>query len=112
MPTLTASQPWSVLSPVMRLTTGATGLLWTRTVPSGHLCPPDFFDDAGWDAALCPPLVDGSDPAARAADGPASAIALATASANTPRRILIGSRSEEHTSELQSRGQLVCRLLL
>src|SRR5690625_3052191 len=27
-------------------------------------------------------------------------------------RILAGARSEEHTSELQSRGQLVCRLLL
>src|SRR5439155_8501863 len=26
--------------------------------------------------------------------------------------VLIGSRSEEHTSELQSRGHLVCRLLL
>src|SRR5437660_6549075 len=25
---------------------------------------------------------------------------------------LLGSRSEEHTSELQSRGHLVCRLLL
>src|SRR5439155_8541025 len=27
-------------------------------------------------------------------------------------RAVSGSRSEEHTSELQSRGQLVCRLLL
>src|SRR5690625_5711658 len=27
-------------------------------------------------------------------------------------RKLLGSRSEEHTSELQSRGHLVCRLLL
>src|SRR5690625_1419488 len=26
--------------------------------------------------------------------------------------LLLGSRSEEHTSELQSRGHLVCRLLL
>src|SRR5437660_12216957 len=26
--------------------------------------------------------------------------------------VLIGARSEEHTSELQSRGHLVCRLLL
>src|SRR5690625_2384366 len=26
--------------------------------------------------------------------------------------IILGSRSEEHTSELQSRGHLVCRLLL
>src|SRR5439155_24568515 len=29
-----------------------------------------------------------------------------------PDGILIGNRSEEHTSELQSRGHLVCRLLL
>src|SRR5437870_9398005 len=29
-----------------------------------------------------------------------------------PVRILAGPRSEEHTSELQSRGHLVCRLLL
>src|SRR5207253_7462809 len=30
-----------------------------------------------------------------------------------PRKVeLAGSRSEEHTSELQSRGHLVCRLLL
>src|SRR5690625_6866949 len=27
-------------------------------------------------------------------------------------RIMVGVRSEEHTSELQSRGHLVCRLLL
>src|SRR5207249_9090373 len=29
-----------------------------------------------------------------------------------PTRLLVGSRSEEHTSELQSRFDLVCRLLL
>src|SRR5690625_4722317 len=28
------------------------------------------------------------------------------------KRVLVGLRSEEHTSELQSRGHLVCRLLL
>src|SRR5690625_5833602 len=31
---------------------------------------------------------------------------------SAPMLILLGARSEEHTSELQSRGQLVCRLLL
>src|SRR5690625_6801179 len=30
----------------------------------------------------------------------------------TIEKAIIGSRSEEHTSELQSRGHLVCRLLL
>src|SRR5690625_5413842 len=31
---------------------------------------------------------------------------------STPRPTMTRSRSEEHTSELQSRGHLVCRLLL
>src|SRR5690625_6737446 len=31
---------------------------------------------------------------------------------DTPTAIVTGGRSEEHTSELQSRGHLVCRLLL
>src|SRR5207253_10531794 len=31
---------------------------------------------------------------------------------NGSRRIFVRGRSEEHTSELQSRGHLVCRLLL
>src|SRR5207253_11446177 len=37
---------------------------------------------------------------------------LATAAANNPPEAVKNSRSEEHTSELQSRGHLVCRLLL
>src|SRR5438105_6164664 len=45
--------------------------------------------------------------AARAAIGTAL-VALHT----TDRRVRIGRRSEEHTSELQSRVDLVCRLLL
>src|SRR2546430_4842860 len=32
--------------------------------------------------------------------------------ATTPTRCLLGIRSEEHTSELQSQSNLVCRLLL
>src|SRR5690625_5761828 len=36
----------------------------------------------------------------------------ATASATGSRALAPGERSEEHTSELQSRGHLVCRLLL
>src|SRR2546430_12717785 len=31
---------------------------------------------------------------------------------NSPDRITVASRSEEHTSELQSQSNLVCRLLL
>src|SRR5690625_6182319 len=41
----------------------------------------------------------------------ASAVLFALAFLFAPRHGLVG-RSEEHTSELQSRGQLVCRLLL
>src|SRR5690625_6343858 len=37
---------------------------------------------------------------------------LACLQAGVPVSFIDASRSEEHTSELQSRGQLVCRLLL
>src|SRR5690625_5741979 len=37
---------------------------------------------------------------------------LRGAQPSAPRTRLVGMRSEEHTSELQSRGHLVCRLLL
>src|SRR3712207_8932739 len=37
---------------------------------------------------------------------------IATASTGVPQRHLDAGRSEEHTSELQSRQYLVCRLLL
>src|SRR5439155_16725267 len=39
-------------------------------------------------------------------------VAAAVAYDSASRRITITPRSEEHTSELQSRGHLVCRLLL
>src|SRR5690625_7126126 len=42
-------------------------------------------------------------------------VGLATATSPwvaLPAALLVNVRSEEHTSELQSRGQLVCRLLL
>src|SRR5437870_9505104 len=45
-------------------------------------------------------------PGRRCAYGPTAASSSMTASSETTRR------SEEHTSELQSRGHLVCRLLL
>src|SRR5690625_6611838 len=37
---------------------------------------------------------------------------LSTPILNAPQVGILGMRSEEHTSELQSRGHLVCRLLL
>src|SRR5690625_5569011 len=39
-------------------------------------------------------------------------VSMGTESGPTPIAALKVRRSEEHTSELQSRGQLVCRLLL
>src|SRR5205085_3483444 len=48
----------------------------------------------------------GSSPPARGASGCSSRASQAGTSATT------GSRSEEHTSELQSQSNLVCRLLL
>src|SRR5687768_17993957 len=44
--------------------------------------------------------------------GRASSSARARSSSTSPPRSAPSSRSEEHTSELQSRLQLVCRLLL
>src|SRR5690625_5834671 len=53
----------------------------------------------------------------RAADSPGRTSSLASAPTSRVsrpgrRRLPSATRSEEHTSELQSRGQLVCRLLL
>src|SRR5690606_39404853 len=44
--------------------------------------------------------------------GASAAIAACTSTRGSPERIVSGCRSEEHTSELQSRENLVCRLLL
>src|SRR3712207_8518553 len=43
---------------------------------------------------------------------PRRVIALLRTVARPRCRVLVGARSEEHTSELQSRQYLVCRLLL
>src|SRR5437870_9947384 len=42
----------------------------------------------------------------------AAGVVQALGQAGLPARAYVGMRSEEHTSELQSRGHLVCRLLL
>src|SRR5207253_8945177 len=49
---------------------------------------------------------------ARTADGAARAVRPRSPAPGARRRIPRKARSEEHTSELQSRGHLVCRLLL
>src|SRR5438034_4824193 len=43
---------------------------------------------------------------------PFTAIAKVTEALGTAQNIKVGARSEEHTSELQSHSDLVCRLLL
>src|SRR2546427_4633502 len=43
---------------------------------------------------------------------PATATAQLSSQANFTKRLDWGTRSEEHTSELQSQSNLVCRLLL
>src|SRR5690625_6170723 len=52
----------------------------------------------------------------RAVDAQGGAVRLATVDADAQQRVAaalkVEQRSEEHTSELQSRGHLVCRLLL
>src|SRR5690625_6034972 len=48
----------------------------------------------------------------RVAQTGASAAPAVNRSGSSSRRRTCARRSEEHTSELQSRGQLVCRLLL
>src|SRR5690625_6522074 len=58
--------------------------------------------DAGWGQPLwfeTTPESPGTQQAQAAVEAGASAV-------------IVGGRSEEHTSELQSRGHLVCRLLL
>src|SRR5439155_11200183 len=45
-------------------------------------------------------------------DGPRSALRLLASARPARSPVEPKNRSEEHTSELQSRGQLVCRLLL
>src|SRR5690625_5997299 len=47
-----------------------------------------------------------------AGDSREEALTYLAATAKNDYRATIRERSEEHTSELQSRGQLVCRLLL
>src|SRR2546421_8082821 len=52
-------------------------------------------------------VLAGRGPPPRASTSPSSSAGRSTASPSRP-----SSRSEEHTSELQSRSDLVCRLLL
>src|SRR5690625_5668666 len=69
----------------------------SRQASNQRACPSEFS-----------PVSSGTSPPVAAARARASASRAYGAAAGISRR----RRSEEHTSELQSRGQLVCRLLL
>src|SRR5690625_5270068 len=69
-----------------------------------------------WSARLSPEKAASSTNLALAASNSRSARVLASAASRSVcsarSRASVTSRSEQHTSELQSRGHLVCRLLL
>src|SRR3712207_8585501 len=75
-------------------------------ISSGRLCPPVFAAD---DSA---PVVSSARTRSGAEARCITASCLTLTSCATPREVGGASRSEEHTSELQSRQYLVCRLLL
>src|SRR3712207_8856670 len=58
------------------------------------------------------PILSATSPRARDPASPAASLARVSAGAVAPGRVGSTARSEEHTSELQSRQYLVCRLLL
>src|SRR5690625_5341571 len=90
--------------PGIRLTTMAHGGGCASKIPAGELEEVVTALAGQHHDSVVVGLDDGDDAAAvRIADGLA---VLSTADFFTP------VRSEEHTSELQSRGHLVCRLLL
>src|SRR3712207_8711130 len=59
-----------------------------------------------------PAAAEGNFVQRRASQQPHAALAVAHGAARCEREQPAGQRSEEHTSELQSRQYLVCRLLL
>src|SRR5205085_7125857 len=56
--------------------------------------------------------LESGDPVRTVAELRGSSVTFRLASKTAPRRLLLDPRSEEHTSELQSQSNLVCRLLL
>src|SRR5690625_6868592 len=82
---------------------------------SSDVCSSDLDDDSSTALGLLMPglerALEGREPVASAAEPeltPEAALAAAEAELASATAL----RSEEHTSELQSRGHLVCRLLL
>src|SRR5687768_18283195 len=86
--------------------------LTIRRLPSSTLFPTRRSSDLT--VTVAPAAVSAADGAAAAAStqGQASAWRTSLAGTLTDNSALLDIRSEEHTSELQSRLHLVCRLLL
>src|SRR3712207_8195594 len=85
-----------------------------RRPPRSTLFPYPTLFRSGVGRGAAGQEIDRYDPAL---GSPAHAVVLATADEHSPQMLrtkeeLLATRSEEHTSELQSRQYLVCRLLL
>src|SRR5439155_26707701 len=78
-----------------------------RTSGSSATCSATPTSGGSTRAPTCP-----SRATSRAGGGRATAVSSRSTSSSRSAPPGTGSRSEEHTSELQSRGHLVCRLLL
>src|SRR2546430_13680972 len=98
---MTRRPPRSPLFPSTTLFRSPDG---TAPANSGGVVRAEFQDDPGPDAprGTAPASFDRTDTAAPAAPG----------ARRDPHQRLTPTRSEEHTSELQSQSNLVCRLLL
>src|SRR5256886_15312535 len=94
----------------------AAGYLFTRNLQMqpGNVCTPTFLGEQARKLATTYKLgVTILDLAQIRKEGMGALLAVAQGSAEEPRFIVLEyQRSEEHTSELQSQSNLVCRLLL
>src|SRR5207253_9837108 len=90
-----------------------TSLLFSLTsLPTHHYFFFFFFTDTATTEIYTLSLHDALPIYRPPGDGEDIAARLATERARVPQPVAYPLRSEEHTSELQSRGHLVCRLLL
>src|SRR5437879_11476228 len=85
-------------------------LLLTRRPPRSTLFPYTTLFRSHWSPWLS--LKASKSPSAAAAQSRPACLRKASANSSTPCAARSASRSEEHTSELQSPMYLVCRLLL
>src|SRR3712207_8058599 len=100
-----AGVPWGSPEPHAHVRRAVGYLGWTQ-VETGHGCPVTMTYAAVPALRAAPELAERYEPGLTA---PAYEFGLAEP---TGKRGLVAGKSEEHTSELQSRQYLVCRLLL